>query len=132
MRDTKNRNRGLSAYQIRKIALLTPGAVELDHHGRPSFRVNEKIFATFWVESHVNVILDPVRIMEVARDKPRSCAEFWWGRQLRCVSVDVRYASVTLLTKLFREAWERKTKKAKKPEGKKRENENYPDRRYSG
>ena len=85
-----------------------------DHHSRPSFRVNEKIFATIWDENHVNVMLDPVRIMEVARDNPRSCAEFWWGRQLRCVSVDARYASEKLLAKLFKEAWQRKTKKAKK------------------
>jgi hypothetical protein len=32
----------------RKIALSLPGAVEQDHHGRPSFRANNRIFATLW------------------------------------------------------------------------------------
>src|ERR1700730_9231604 len=107
--------------RIRELALALPDAIELDHHGRSSFRVSEKIFATIWDENHVNVMLDPIRILEVARENPRSCAEFWWGRQLRCVSVDVRYASAKLLGKLFREAWERKTKKARK-KGSKKEN----------
>ena len=30
------------------LALALPGAVEADHHGRPSFRVGGKIFATLW------------------------------------------------------------------------------------
>jgi hypothetical protein len=97
--------------KIRGIALSLPNAVELDHHGRPSFRINKKIFATIWDDSHVNVMLDPIRIMEVARKNPKSCAEFWWGRQLRCVSVDMRHASTKLLAQLLGEAYQRKTKK---------------------
>jgi YjbR len=110
--ETKNHTRTKSSMEkIRGIALLLPGAVELDHHGRPSFRINEKIFATIWDENHVNVMLDPVRITEVARKNPKTCAEFWWGRQLRCISVDVRSASAKLLAQLLGEAYQRKTKK---------------------
>jgi hypothetical protein len=36
----------------RKIALSFPGTVEQDHFGRPSFRVNKKIFATLWTEQN--------------------------------------------------------------------------------
>jgi hypothetical protein len=44
----------------RRLALfpLLPEAVELDHHGRPSFRVGGKIFATLWNEGRMNVMLD--------------------------------------------------------------------------
>ena len=122
MPETKKQTRPEFPFdRIRELALALPDAIELDHHGRSSFRVSEKIFATIWDENHVNVMLDPIRILEVARENPRSCAEFWWGRQLRCVSVDVRYASAKLLRKLFKEAWERKTKKARK-KGSKKEN----------
>jgi hypothetical protein len=32
----------------RQMALSLPGALEQDHHGRPSFRANNRIFATVW------------------------------------------------------------------------------------
>ncbi len=65
------RSMPLAFKQVREIALSLEGAVELDHHGRPSFRINEKIFATIWDKRHVNVMLDPVRIMEVSRKNPK-------------------------------------------------------------
>ena len=34
--------------KARRLALALPDAVEEDHHGRPSFRVGGKIFATQW------------------------------------------------------------------------------------
>jgi hypothetical protein len=40
------------------MALALPEAVERDHHGRPSFRVAERIFATLWDEGRMNVMLD--------------------------------------------------------------------------
>jgi hypothetical protein len=45
----------------RKIALSLPGAVELDHHGRPSFRANNRIFATLWEpQNRMMVKLSPI------------------------------------------------------------------------
>ena len=35
---------------MKRLALALPEAVEQDHHGRPSFRVDRKIFATQWDE----------------------------------------------------------------------------------
>jgi hypothetical protein len=42
-----------SVEQARKLALALPGAVERDHHGRPSFRVDEHVFATLWDTEHM-------------------------------------------------------------------------------
>jgi len=40
--------------EARALALSLPEAVEQDHHGRPSFRVDGKIFATLWNEKRMN------------------------------------------------------------------------------
>ena len=45
----------------RQIALALPGAVEQDHHGRPSFRANDRIFATLWEpQNRMMVTLSPI------------------------------------------------------------------------
>ena len=46
-----------SVEQARTLALALPGAVERDHHGRPSFRVDGRIFATLWDGEHLNVMV---------------------------------------------------------------------------
>ena len=38
----------MTSEEARRLALALPEAVEQDHHGRPSFRVAGKIFATLW------------------------------------------------------------------------------------
>lgn len=48
----------VSAERVRQLALALPEAVERDHHGRPSFRVGGKIFATLWDEGRMNVMVD--------------------------------------------------------------------------
>ena len=46
---------------FRQLALSLPGAEEQDHFGRPSFRVNKKIFATIWTkENRAMIKLTPV------------------------------------------------------------------------
>jgi len=45
----------------RQIALSFPRSEEKDHFGMPSFRVNNKIFATLWVrENRMMVKLSPI------------------------------------------------------------------------
>jgi hypothetical protein len=45
----------------RQLALSLPGTTELDHFGRPSFRVNNKIFATLWPDQNrMMVKLTPI------------------------------------------------------------------------
>ena len=47
----------MTADEARRLALALPNAVEQDHHGRPSFRVGGKIFATIWDERTMNVMV---------------------------------------------------------------------------
>jgi hypothetical protein len=103
----------LSMIHVRRIALSLNGAVEQDHHGVSSFRVNDRIFATLWDDSHVNITLSPLRIVDTAKENPNSCREFWWGWQLRCLQVDLEVASLSLVKKLLSEAWA--TRKVTKP-----------------
>src|SRR5471030_1610036 len=45
----------------RQIALSFPGTVEQDHFGMPSFRVNNRIFSTLWLnENRMMVKLSPI------------------------------------------------------------------------
>jgi hypothetical protein len=98
----------VSPEQARQLALALPEAVEQDHHGRPSFRVGGKIFATLWDESHMNVMLDEGGILTAVQAEPGTCQEVWWGRRLAAVRVDLRSADEELLAGLLEDAWEGK------------------------
>ena len=98
----------VSPEQARQLALALPEAVEQDHHGRPSFRVGGKIFATLWDESHMNVMLDEGGILTAVQAEPETCEEVWWGRRLAGVRVDLRSADEELLSGLLEDAWEGK------------------------
>jgi hypothetical protein len=98
----------LSANQARGLALGLPETVERDHHGRPSFRVAGRIFATLWDERHMNVMLDEPGILTAVADHPAECAEVWWGKRLAAVRVDLELAGGELLAELLEDAWEAK------------------------
>ena len=98
----------LTTADARRMALSLPEAVEQDHHGRPSFRVAGKIFATLWDEEHMNVMVDEPGILTAVQAHPRVCAEVWWGRRLAAVRVNLRAADERLLADLLADAWERK------------------------
>ncbi len=93
---------------LRAIALGLSEVVEQDHHGRPSFRVAGKIFATLWDAEHVNVMLDEPGIRTAVQARPDACEEFWWGKRLRAVSVSLARADRELLGELLADAWEGK------------------------
>lgn len=101
----------MTSSQARKLALALPGAVERDHHGRPSFRVGGKIFATLWDAGHMNVMLDEGGILTAVQSNADICAEVWWGKRLAAVRIDLRRASPELLARLLEEAWERRAPK---------------------
>lgn len=92
----------------RKLALELPEAGEQDHHGRPSFRVRGRIFATLWDQHHMNVMLDEAGILTAVQSRPEVCAEVRWGKRLAAVRVDLRRADQALLRELLADAWERK------------------------
>jgi hypothetical protein len=98
----------ISADRGRELALALPDAVEQDHHGRPSFRVGGKIFATLWNEDHMNVMLDHDGILTAVQAHPDCCFEQWWGKKLAAVHVKLSAADEPLLTELLEDAWEQK------------------------
>ena len=70
-----------------------PEAVEQDHHGRPSFRVAGKIFATLWDESHMNVMLDEGGILTATQRDLGVYEEVWWGKKLAAARRAIRRAN---------------------------------------
>ena len=60
----------MTADEARTIALSLSEAVEQDHHGRPSFRVRGRIFATLWDPEHMNVMVDEGGILTAVQSRP--------------------------------------------------------------
>ena len=83
-----------------------PDAVEQDHHGRPSFRVNGKIFATLWDDEHMNVMLDEGGIHQAVQEHPDVCTEVMWGKRLAAVRVHLPGARPETLGRMLEESWE--------------------------
>jgi hypothetical protein len=98
----------LSAQQARKLELALPEAVEQDHHGRPSFRVGGRIFATLWTNEQLNLMLDEDGIRTFTQSRGDVCEEVWWGQRLAAVRVALPRADRRLVRELLQEAWERK------------------------
>jgi hypothetical protein len=98
----------LSADDARRLALALPGAVEQDHHGRPSFRVSRRIFATLWDAEHMNVMLDEPGILTATQAHPEMYQEVWWGKRLAAVRVTLPAAAEAGLRELLEDAWESK------------------------
>jgi hypothetical protein len=94
--------------EARLLALSLPEAVELDHHGRPSFRVGGKIFATLWDDTRMNVMLDEDGILTAVDAWPDVCEKVWWGKRLSAVGVSLARADRDLLEELLADAWEQK------------------------
>jgi hypothetical protein len=101
----------VSREEARELALRLPEAVEQDHHGRPSFRVAGKIFATQWDEQHMNVMLDEGGILTAIDSRPEACDEVGWGKRLAAVRVDLRRIDRATLESLLADAWEGKAPK---------------------
>lgn len=100
----------VSADEARRLALALPDAIEADHHGRPSFRVDGKIFATVRDAHHLNVMLDEAGILTAVAANPDVCAEVWWGKRLSAVRVTLDSAHAELVADLLADAWEHKAR----------------------
>jgi hypothetical protein len=98
----------VSTDEARRLALSLPEAVEQDHHGRPSFRVAGRIFATLWDAEHMNVMLDEAGILTAVQRHPEICAEVRWGKRLAAVRVTLTDADPSLLGDLLMDAYEGK------------------------
>jgi hypothetical protein len=97
--------------EARRLALALPEAVERDHHGRPSFRIGEKIFATLWDERTMNVMVDEAGIRTATTNHPEWCSDRFWGKRLAAVAVDLTRAPTDDLAQLLADAWEHKAPK---------------------
>jgi hypothetical protein len=78
--------------------------VEQDHHGRPSFRVGGKIFATLWSDERMNVMLDEGGILTAIDSAPP--AQVWWGKRLAAVGLTLSLVDRQFLDDLLTDAWE--------------------------
>lgn len=92
----------------RRVALSLPEAVEKPHHGIPSFRVGDKIFATVPDREHLHVMVGRDETDMAVSAEPRAYEELRWGERLAGVRVNLAVANVGLLTLLLSEAWRRK------------------------
>jgi len=69
---------------VRRLALALPGAVEMDHHGAPSFRVGGKIFSTVRPDaSRLMVKLGPEDQDNLCAGHPEAITPVpgYWGRK---------------------------------------------------
>jgi hypothetical protein len=98
----------LSAADARALALSLPGAIEQDHHGRRSFRVRGKIFATLWSVSKLNVMVGDELILAAVQSEPGACSPRYWGKRLAAVQVDLELADPELVRDLLEAAWSRR------------------------
>jgi len=92
--------------EARKLALNLPEAVEQDHHGRPSFRVGGRIFATLWSDDRMNVMVDEDGIRTAVEHAPETCEPVWW--RLAAVAVTLSTVDRSFLDELLTDAWEGK------------------------
>jgi hypothetical protein len=103
-----NRGMAVSPDEARADALALPEAVEQDHHGKPSFRVGGKIFATLRSDERMNVMLDEGGILTAIDTAPEVCEGVWWGKRLAAVGVRLTSVEREFLRDLLADAWEEK------------------------
>lgn len=94
--------------EVRRLALSLPEAIEKGHHGMPSFRVANKIFATVPDNEHLHVMVGPDEADMAVSAAPQAFEELWWGERRAGVRVRLAAAEPDLVHVLLREAWRRK------------------------
>ena len=94
--------------QARAAALALPEAFEADHHGRASFRVAGRVFATVPAPGRLNVMVDPDGVRTYVERDPQAYSEVWWGARLAAVAVELSHVELDELRELLADAWERR------------------------
>jgi hypothetical protein len=105
---------------VRRLALALPGVVEMEHWGRPSFRVGApgakkpKIFATLWPdEDRAVFMLTPEQQERWVEARPRifTPVHGTWGI-LGATFVELAAANETVIRQTLRLAWEKAAPKS--------------------
>jgi hypothetical protein len=104
----------LTDAEARRAALALPGAVEQDHHGRPSFRVKGRIFATLWAPGKMNLMLGVSGIMDAVEAHPGVVSEMFWGSRLAAAQVDLGSVQPGVLRELLAAAHARRASPARR------------------
>jgi len=107
--------RAVTPDEARAVALSMPEAIEQDHHGRPSFRVGGKIFATLGNDDRMNVMLDEGGILTAVESAPECCEQVWWGKRLAAVGVTLSRVEPEFLRELLSDASEDKAPRRLSP-----------------
>lgn len=94
-----------AAAAARSFALGLPGALERDHHGIPSFRVSDRIFATLPEPGLLRVFVGEQAIQAAVAEYPDACHPVYWGRKLSGVGIDLGRAPKDLVQEYLTEAW---------------------------
>jgi hypothetical protein len=106
----------LSTEIARQIALSLPGAEEKDHFGKPSFRVNNRIFATVWENENRVMVKLPIgnqAIICASHDEVFHPVPGGWGR-MGCTFVELDLVNRKALKDALTIAWTAVTSKSKK------------------
>jgi hypothetical protein len=94
--------------EARRIALALPEAVERDHHGFPSYRVRDRIFATRPDADTLRVMLDEDAAEEAVAAAPAWCVILRWGARVSGVAVHLPAADADAVADLVADAWRRR------------------------
>jgi hypothetical protein len=111
---------GITAAQIRKLALALPGAVESSHFDVADFRVNKRIFATIHPGDKTGVLLrlDSDLASSLAASDPDTFERIGAkGHALKVVFARVERAQYAHLLQLAHQALAPKPRAAKKARG---------------
>ena len=96
---------GSAADRARRLALSLPGAVEQDHHGFPSFRVANKIFATLPTPELLRVFVTEESVRSAAQRHPAWCELVRWGAKVAGVGFALEVTPVEVVEEYLTEAW---------------------------
>ncbi|MCB9684426.1 MAG: MmcQ/YjbR family DNA-binding protein [Alphaproteobacteria bacterium] len=100
----------MDIHEFRRNALAQADATERDHHGFPSFRVANRIFATLPEPGIAHLMMDEDAIHEAVM-LDQACEEKWWGTKLAAVRVDLERVADDVLVQLLQEAWTHASRK---------------------
>jgi hypothetical protein len=96
---------GVTIERARLLVLALPQVTEQDHHGMAPFRVHSMIFATVPDDEHLRVMVDEAEIRAAVLENPAFFHEFYWGKRLACLVVDLSGTTLEHLRELLTEAW---------------------------